>query len=184
MKTETYIFLITASLILLATTPSWASEGCPDDKWCADKETAIQVRDKARAFEAICDNTYLSPDTPERIRQLCDDESTFSDLLADAETKEEHASTNRELQRKANLCQGSLSYCKTKRKGQSRRISNLEARIPKRSGASWTFIGACGGSVAAGLARLLLADKAKGRLEGGLTIGVGLTLCGVGLKIP
>lgn len=106
---------------------------------------------------------------------------------------DEHEADLEEARDRAERMHGRLAECRDA-------VAPLQARIEKLAGekavlqvenrqlkatlppAAWAAFGACGGASAAGIVQMAVGGPA-GLLRGGLTVGVGVGMCGLGLAL-
>ena len=185
-----YIYTLAFFLLFWLLTPvAWAAEPgwCEDDYLCIEDETARQVRDKARGFELLCSQLGELPSLPPALEALCEEPTGASRIWAKAQKTTEAQQAARKAQREANVTKGQLAEARRQRdteRARNDRLAQENARLKGRpSPWSWLGWGFCAGAGAAGGVQLGMADGPTDVVRGGVTLGVGLVGCGVGLLI-
>jgi predicted GTPase len=130
------VFVVWVFVVAWLLTPIAYADGA--DQWCTDKQTAIKVRDKARAFEQFCKTVQLSVLPPD-LAALCGDVSKISDMYAKAKRTDQAIETAERLQRKYNTQSGRLAECQTESKRWARRFERKSDEVAAERQKRQTF---------------------------------------------
>jgi len=159
--THTYAARILSALTFVVATllasPSHA------DEWCVDKEVAITVRDKARAYEALCREVSA---LPEGVRVLCEDASTSAEWVAKAERLDDVQAALAKTEAELNGCRGRVNECRSQvvplqrrvesLAGEKHRADRLAKRWPRWVSVAGVVVGVVGGgALTYGVSRML-----------------------------
>lgn len=134
--------------------------GAQSDEWCVDRETAIQVRDKARAYEILCDALPAGADIDADLSGLCEEAGGVSRIWVKAQMTDEARRAARKAQREANRRAGQLEECRVQRDVQARRIDKMsdELDASKRQSSRNLWLAGAGGTVTLVLGAILAGE--------------------------
>jgi hypothetical protein len=148
-----WVALALATAVLLVTAGEARAQS--GEQWCVDRETATEVRDKARAYEALCE-ALPGSEVDADLSALCDDASGASRIWSKAQITDEARQAAREAQRQANVREGRLTECQTQSADQNQRVERLSGTVGEqkaklqRQVPKWVVYAVGAGAVLAG----------------------------------